>query len=487
MGFSLVGFGAGLAESAIERIEEERKFSNLALQGRIERASVLKMQREKEAEALRKELLEQKASLQQFGIDDPEVQKAYLTAPTLAEALKKSLASGEVKTENANQYARQFANINKDKLQSGTVDEFIASATQAARGGGKVEPARVMPTEDGSMLAPSTSSQQRRLEQLASARGMSLEDLARAESPAAMSRPEPAASINLEMLRRPEKEDWKVNLTKYETRYANAAKDFGKDSPEALKALVDLDGYRAVTRNMTKDQFDHAKQLSKSLAIVNNPRLAQTLSPEEVEEAKQYIANDEARQRRLRDSGKDDEKIPSATSLVNIGRTAGASAVRKDFGTSAIKDNLVFSTNPDGSTSVQYTGRDQAAQQRIIRREQEAVVASMSMYMPDGRVRDKKVEQALSAFGITLDEQRRPVLISVPEAPPPKEAPSLPPRTPGAGRAGQAASTPTAKPATTATPEGFPPGSRIARNEFVEGKGYKVYNAAGKLIGYAQE
>jgi hypothetical protein len=55
----------------------------------------------------------------------------------------------------------------------------------------------------------------------------------------------------------------------------------------------------------------------------------------------------------------------------------------------------------------------------------------------------------------------------------------------GAATAAPAASTPTPKPATT--PKGFPQGSRIARNEFVANRGFKVYNAEGKLIGYAQE
>lgn len=419
MGFSLMGFGAGLAESAIERIEEERKFSNLALQGRIERASVLKMQREKEAEALKKELLEQKASLQQFGIDDPEVQKAYLTAPTLAEALKKSLASGEVKTENANQYARQFANINKDKLGTGTVDEFIANATRAARGGGEVEPARVMPTEGGSIFAPSVSGQQRRLQQLASARGMTLEDVARAESPAAMSRPEPAASINLEMLKKPDNRDWKAKLVDYQTKHADAVQKFGEKSPEAIKALNALETYTRITDTLTKDQFNHAQTLSRSLAIVNNPRLAERLPPEEVKAARDYVANDEARQLRMRNAGKDDDKIPNEPTLASLARQGISNAVRLQFG-GRTKEGYVLEEGPDKSTVVRYTKNDKAASDRLIRAEQDAVITALSVYMPNGKVQSPKVEAVLNTFGIKVDENRIPRPI---EVEPEKKAP----------------------------------------------------------------
>lgn len=482
MGFSLIGFGAGLAESAIERIEEERKFSNLALQGRIERASVLKMQRDKEADALMKELREQKESLQQFGIDDPEVQKAYLTAPTLAEALKKSLESGQVRIENANQYAREFAKINLAKLPTGTVDEFIANAGRAARGGGEVEPARVMPTEGGSIFAPSVSGQQRRLQQLASARGMTLEEVARAESAAAPSRPEVAASINFDVLKREDKTTWKQKLERYETNYADTVQKFGADSPEAVRAKAAVDSYRVTTSNMTEDQLDHAKKLSRAQAIVFDKSM-QNVSDQDRQWAQNYLREYDAYKRRQDAAGKDDEKIPAPGSLVSIARTAGANAVRATFGTSAIREQISFTPNQDGSTTVSYTGRDQAAQQRIIRREQEGVVASMRMYMTqDGKVTDRKVEQALSAFGITLDEQRRPVLINAPAAP------QAPEGTPGS-RLNADVEAATAKPGVrigrTITPAPAP--KPTTEDKFVVGQEYKDKNGnRAKYLGNGQ-
>lgn len=445
MGFSLVGFGAGLAESAVEKIEEERKFSNLALQGRIERASVLKMQREKEAQAIEKDLSERLDTLKQMGIEDKDLQKAYLSAPIAFEALQKAKISG------VDVDPTQLIKINKEKLFSGTPDEMIKAASRSTQ---QVTPARVLPVEgrDG-LLSPSIDAQQRRLEQFASARGMSLEDVARAESATAPSRPEVAASINFDALKKEDKTTWKQKLERYETNYADTVQKFGADSPEAIKAKAAVDSYRVTTSNMTEDQYSHAKKLDRAYAIMYDKTLS-TATEQDRKWAESYLREYEAYKRRQEAAGKDDEKIPTATSLVNIGRTAGANAISIAYGTSAIKDNLVFTDNADGSTSVKYTGRDQAAQQRIIRRQQEAVIASMKMYMPDGKVQDKKVEQALSAFGIKLNEQRRPVPIDAPDELPPKKAPSLPTRTPVAGRgAGMGGATTTPAPTPSAQPK----------------------------------
>lgn len=473
MGFSLMGFGAGLAESAIERIEEERKFSNLALQGRIERASVLKMQREKEAAAMEKDLTDRLNTLKEFGVEDKDLQKAYLSAPTALEALQKAKLSGLEVDPKA------LITVNKEKLFTGTPEELIRAAARPTQ---QVEPAKVLAQPDRGFLAPSASAQQRRFEQLASARGMTLEEVARAESATAPSRPEVAASINFEALKKEDKATWKQKLERYETNYADTVQRFGADSPEAIKAKAAVDSYRVTTSNMTEEQFDHAKKLSRANAIMFDKNMP-NITDQDRAWAKSYLDSYNAYKRQQEALGKPDEKIPAPGSLVSIARTAGANAVRNTYGTGVTRSQLAFVTNQDGSTSVQYTGDDAEMQKRIVRREQEGVVASLRMYMTqDGRVTDKKVEQALSAFGITLDDKQKPVLIEAAPMPPARERPAVPPRTPAAASAPSAQAP---KPATT--PEGFPPGSRIARNEFVAGKGFKVYNAEGKLIGYAQE
>lgn len=470
MGFSLMGFGAGLAESAIERIEEERKFSNLALQGRIERASVLKMQREKEAAAMEKDLTDRLNTLKEFGVEDKDLQKAYLSAPTALEALQKAKLSGLEVDPKA------LITVNKEKLFTGTPEELIRAAARPTQ---QVEPAKVLAQPDRGFLAPSASAQQRRFEQLASARGMTLEEVARAESPTAPSRPEVAASINFEALKKEDKATWKQKLERYETVYADTVQRFGADSPEAIKAKAAVDSYRVTTSNMTEEQFDHAKKLSRANAIMFDKNMP-NVTDQDRAWAKSYLDSYNEYKRKQEALGKPDEKIPAPGSLVSIARTAGANAVRNTFGTGVTRAQLAFVTNQDGSTSVQYSGDDPEMQKRIVRREQEGVVASLMRLEPTGRVTNKNIELALSAFGITLDEDRKPVLIEAAPMPPARERPAVPPRTPSA-----APSTPAPKPATT--PEGFPPGSRIARNEFVAGKGFKVYNAEGKLIGYAQE
>ncbi len=554
MGFSLVGFGAGLAEGVYERIEEERKFSNLALQGRIERASVLKLQQEKEAKAIEDELRQRKDRLVELGVTDANLQKAYLTSPLAYETLEKAQKSG------LNVDPAKLITVNQDKLFTGTPDELIKKATAPSA---DVAPATIAAGEGRSWLSPSTSQMQRRFEQTAGARGMTLQDVARAESATRPKMPEPAATINFGLLKKedtstienrqdildrkaaeaiaadpnspeakaakkaaddfraasasvvPQKEDkttWKQRLERFETAYADAVDKFGVDSKEAIAAKNRADAYRATTSNLTEDQLDHAKKLSRAQAIVFDKTLT-NVTEQDRKWAESYLREYDAYKKRQEATGKADEKIPSPNSLISIGRTAGANAVRATYGASAqTAKQLSFVTNADGSTSMQYSGNDPDMQKQLIRREQEGIVASMRPYMtPDGKVMDKKVEVALQSFGIRLDENRRPVLSEAPAPAEPRQAPALPSRTPtaapaaparptrpatptqvadefaniGAPAGGAAAPRTQQRPAKPASVPGAPAGHSVG--EYVEGKGYAVYNKQGKLIGYATE
>jgi hypothetical protein len=556
MGFSLAGFGAGLAESVYERIEEERKFSNLALQGRIERASVLKMQQDKEAKAIEEELRQRRDRLVELGVTDQTLQKAYLTSPLAYETLEKAQKSG------LNVDPAKLITVNQDKLFTGTSDELIRKATAAQD---EVAPATIATGEGRSWLSPSAGQMQRRFEQTAGARGMTLQDVARAESAARPKMPEPAATINFGLLKKedtstienrqgildrkaadaiaadpnspeakaakkaaddyraasasviPPKEDkttWKQRLERFETAYADAADKFGPDSKEAVAAKNRVDAYRATTSNLTEDQLDHAKKLSRAQAIVFDKTLT-NVTEQDRKWAEGYLREYDAYKKRQEAAGKSDEKIPSPNSLISIGRTAGANAVRATFGAGALGKQLSFITNADGSTSMQYSGDKPDVQKQLIRREQEGIVASMRPYMTsDGKVADKKVEVALQSFGITLDANRRPVLIEAPAPAEPRQAPALPSRTPTAAPAASAAparstrpATPTQvadefanigapaggaaaprtqqRPAKPASVPGAPVGHSVG--DYVEGKGYAVYNKQGKLIGYATE
>jgi hypothetical protein len=156
MGFSLAGFGAGVAEGMFERIEEERKFSSAALQGRIERASVLKLQQEKQAKEMEDELRSRKAELIQLGVEDPEYQKAYLFSPLVFEALKKAKASDDPAISGIDYKAL----IKSNRTLTGTVDEAIQNAVRATA---QVEPAKLLePQGRSSFFAPSAESQRTR-------------------------------------------------------------------------------------------------------------------------------------------------------------------------------------------------------------------------------------------------------------------------------------------------------------------------------------
>jgi len=445
MGFSLAGFAAGLSESIVERIEEERKFSNLALQGRIERASVLKQQQDKEAAAIEQELRQRKSALEEFGVNDPELQKAYLTAPTAFEALQKAKLSG-MDVDPA-----KLVTINKEKLFSGTPDELIRNA---ARPTAQIEPAKLLQTEGGSMLAPSQRQQERRFEQLAGMRGLTREDVARAESGTRPQMPQVAASINFDVLKKEDKTTWKQKLERFETAYADAVDQFGPNSKQATDAKNRADSYRVTTSNMTEDQMDHTKKLSRAQAIMFDKTMA-NVSEQDRKWAQGYLNEYEAYKRRQEAAGKQDEKIPTTNSLVSIGRTAGANAVRSTYGTGALKEQLSFVTNADGSTSMAYSGNDPDMQKRLIRREQEGVVAALRPYMtPDGRVTDRKIESALQVFGIKLDGNLKPVYSEAPEMPAPPPTAGERRAQPGGATATPAAATPIPTP--TAAPAAAP-------------------------------
>ena len=499
MGFSLAGFAAGAAEGITTRIEEERKFSAAALQGRIERASIMKQRQEEEEKALIEELRLRKDQLSQMNVSDPQLQVAYLTSPVAFEALKKARDS-RIPVD-----ATELITVNKDKLLYKNPDELIASVTARPKGG---EPAKLLQPEGGSLFAPSQTQEQRRFEQFASMRGMTLEDVARAESGARVKRPEPVATINYKALEKEDKATWKQKLERFETAYADAVDQFGANSKQATDAKNRVDSYRVTTSNMTEDQMDHAKKLSRAQAIMFDKSMT-NVSEQDKKWAEGYLREYNDYKRRQEAAGKQDEKIPTTNSLVSIGRTAGANAVRSTYGASAISKQLSFVTNADGSTSMAYSGTDPDMQKRLIRREQEGVVAALRPYMTqDGRVTDRKIESALQTFGIKLDGDGRPVLSEAPPmpAPPPtagerraqpKQSAASAAATPipastaasapaaRTGRAGQGGAKPAAVPPKPISVTNAPAGSTVG--EYVQGKGYAVYNSKGELIGYAVE
>lgn len=476
MGFSLAGFGAGLAESMVERIEEERKFSNLALQGRIERASVLKMQQEKQAREMEEELRQRRDELIQLGVDDVNLQKAYLVSPVAFEALKKAKTSTDEEVRSID--PSKLITFNKDKLATGTVDEFIRNTIRPQQ---QVEPAKLLEPQGRSFFAPSAESQRTRFGQLAAARGMTMEEVARAESGVGPKMPEPVGQINFEAY--PKKEKRPLTAAEMKDRalvaYQTSAEENGEDHPATTAAKAKVQNIIVREKNLTPEQDRHAANMARAQAIMFDP--SGKYSPEERKWAEGYLKNYEDFKKRTEAKGTPDDKVPAPSSLVSIARTAGANAVRSTFGASAIGKQLAFTTNADGSTSMTYSGDKPDVQKQLIRREQEGVIASLRPYMDQGgRVTDKKVEVALQAFGITLDGNRRPVLIDAPAPAPAPAAPALPPRTPaaaaptaaprtpGPGRAGQGASAPASTPA--------------AQDKFVVGKEYR--DAAGNRAIY---
>lgn len=335
MGFSLAGFGAGIAESMVERIEEERKFSNLALQGRIERASVLKMQQEKQAKEMEDQLRQRKDELIQLGVDDPEYQKAYLVSPVAFEALKKAKTSTDEELRAID--PKQLIALNKDKLSklTGTADEFIRNAVRPTAQA--VEPAKLLePQGRSSFFAPSTESQSKRFEQLASARGLTLQDVARAESGVGPKMPEPVGAINFGAFPKAEKKPLGGAAEEEAAtgRYLRLLREKGPDHPDTKAAEADAkqtaSARKSIAPELTPNEFDSAKNHSKALTILAQPG---KYSPELEKWARDYKRNHEAVKKQYEDSGEKNPNEPNKVSTFQTTlRRAAQDAVSFTFG-----------------------------------------------------------------------------------------------------------------------------------------------------------
>jgi hypothetical protein len=466
MGFSLAGFGAGLAESMADRIEEERKFSNLALQGRIERASVLKLQQEKQAKEMEDELRSRKAELVQYGVEDPDLQKAYLVSPVAFEALKKAKTSTDEDIRNIS--PDKLITVNKDKLSklTGTADEFISNAVRSTA---QVEPAKLLESQGrSSMFAPSAGSQSRRFEQLASARGLTLQDVARAESGAGPKMPEPVGAINFEAY--PKKEKRPLTAAEMKDKalvaYHTSAEENGEDHPITNAAKAKVENIIVREKNLTPEQDKHAANMARAQAIMFDP--SGKYSPEEKKWASGYLSNYAQWKKTTEASGQKNTLEPQKeTAWINLFRGHAGFAVQSTFGRK--KDwTLVDVVDPDTKKIIgkeaKYQGQipQDVVNENILYIERTGIIsaAMQSGYIGrDGTVSNPQARGAMSGFGIKfsgdkvlpptkpsqdLTVEAKPTTAALPPASA-APAPAAPTRTPGPGRAGQGA--PAAAPA----------------------------------------
>lgn len=476
MGFSLAGFGAGLAESMVERIEEERKFSNLALQGRIERASVLKMQQDKQAKEMEDELRSRRDELVQYGVEDPQIQKAYLVSPVAFEALKKAKTSTEPELRAID--PAKLITINQDKLakMTGTADEFIRNAVRPQLG--DVEPAKLLEPQGRSFFAPSAESQRTRFGQLASARGLTMEEVARAESGAGPKKLEPVGAINFEAY--PKKEKRPLTAAEMKDRatvaYQTLAEEKGENDPETIAARARVQNIIVREKNLTPEQDKHAANMARAQAIQFDP--SGKYSPEEKKWAGGYLSNYAQWKKTTEASGQKNTLEPDEELKFNrVFRGQALGARETTFG--KLKDwSLVDVVDPVTKTVIgkepKYNGQlpKEVVDENISFVEKEGILRSSKAAGYIGRdntVTNPLARASLTTLGFKFDgnkvlEPDKPKKDLTVEAkpkittlPPPTEAASAAPaptasapaRTPGPGRAGQGAVTPAATPKAT--------------------------------------
>lgn len=417
MAFSLVGFGAGLAESVTERIEEERKFSNLALQGRIERASVLKQQRDKESAALETELREKKTMLEGWGVQDPDLQKAYLSNPAAFNALQEVNKPGsQIRVDPKD----LILSPDKEKLGTMSTDDYITQAVKRLRG--PVAPAKLLETPGRGMLAPSAGTEQRRFEQLAGMRGMTLEDVARAEDTTPIQRPPVAAALNFEKLRRPEKEDVDDTLKRLLKNAADAASKFGKGDRRTVEAEMQYNAYQAYVTDMRQNdpsKQTHSELLQRYQAMLYSSNSKAT--PEQKEEARAYIDNYNRDKNRLEKLGKPNDKMPTENVMSNGMTARAANAVMLKYGDRVNKGfaEQRIQTGPtenDYIIDLRVTEGDATLRAEVLLLRQKAAMSHpeviAEMAANNGLVKNTTVRNALSRFGIDFSKDGAPILVN---------------------------------------------------------------------------
>jgi len=372
-----------------------------------------------------------------------------------------------------------------------STDDYIKEAVKRQRGA--ATPAKVLGTADRGMFAPSASTEQRRFEQLAGMRGMTLEDVARAEDVTPIQRPPVAAALNLDKLRQPQSSEQQLDAFKSRIISLSTDPAFGPNHPDTKKAVASFKTAQAALDTLEPQQLEHNKMLSRSLRIVLDPTL--NVPPEERKIAEMYVRN----HKRLQDSGEKTDKIPSPTSLAGLMARAANHAIEAEYGSKVTKDFAMRSIDPEDKDSpkvLDYIGDDMNIRREILRLRQEAAYNLVKPELVTGGKIHPNIRFALGAFGITqFDEKNNPLLLPVgksgekPKTPreqaeeaveaataAPAAAPASAPRA-GAGRAPQGGKPTSQKTMTKADVAATAKASKLSEEKVIEAakaKGYTI-------------
>lgn len=424
-----LSFLGGYAKGANEEIDKQREKEEQYIQDRMKMAAATRLQKEKEAETQRKELMEAKGTLQAypgFANANPAQQIALLADPTIREKFIAKSKNGEVfdidkeldiKYERLKQYktvddyvqsvrakpkavdTQTMAAFNTPKRVFGAVVGTDAEGLKqnAARfnmtpeefggwsqGGEEVTPETGFASFKQEALAPTDIDGQLKLIE---SRGLRL----------------------IEEMKDPTKsEASKAEFAKLQTKIIglNTFKKMIEGGEEAINLQRKLDGivWELAT---TKDPV-RKKELSALKIQIENAKDLGTRKPE----------------------GAGTEKVSFAT-MFRGGDSAGTRNVMAKFGNLAAKGQLVIipPSTPEGQSTIKFDKTDPKVQQQVREAYNEGAMSVFEPMLKDGRPLNDNMRIAMQSLGLPVVSGAAPVV-----TPPPKPEPAVtPPTKPAAG------------------------------------------------------
>jgi ribosomal protein S18 len=439
MGFSLKGLITGIATTAGEVMDEERKQTNALIAQRTKNSFENYNKYQETTEALRADIKKRDAQLLNFQPDLTEQERvAAAGIPNLVDMYQRMLTEGKQVT------VRDMIKVS-DKTAGMRFDSYVSEI-------GKIQPTETTAAVPVStkFFGPSAESQRNMGEKAATATGVSESELRGFERMPATATVPSMGSIKTDVFKKEPKKPTSVedayNMSQLDMM--NAQRDKGVDSPEYKQAKANRElantylssvsetlGKRADRlRNTLIDEPDAGKkkQLSEELVTVENSMKAHSLAIS------------------TKDSNSDEDKKKTYNAIKtsvddfvnNRMRDDEGASWRKyvDFKTTKMEDGTVYTSRTQKAEMPIEEQRKMFAAERTLAKQ---ALISNGYISPTGVPLYNAVAEVMNNRNIPIGREALPASAAAPVA-----APASPAATPAA----TPSATPSATPAVTATP-----------------------------------
>ena len=411
MGFDLLAFAGGFAESSMERMDktekEAKEFALASTKNMYKKYS----DRIEEDKLLAKETADDLAIIQGNFVDGNAFTKEQLAQIAASPANRKAIVEA-IKTGTMN-----FANIKPaqmvklaesnaptvalDKIiQAGQLDKTLNDKLTEQKTFGQMY--KGFYSDLGSKAGKDIE------EKTARAFGTTVEEM---KTKLAEKRPEATASFNLTGLKPRKGSKDLIDEVKVRAIEARQAGDV-EGEKNALIDYAVLQAYDAKPKTETeKEKLEENKARLTNLAAKGGKEGA---AAQKQLDAYTEIEARALRQKQIKPAGEDEEKVPSLGTLNSFARDAGSIAVDMVHGKQLGKQ-LSRTQMPDGTISLQYIGDNPEFAAQVDDTRRKAALRALSRYPANNR----NVQSVLSVYEPVAAAKETP-------APPPPTKPTLP-------------------------------------------------------------